>query len=286
MRLGLIAVLLVGGIYYSCSSDNNETILEQISSIESFVEARSESFESISPELFVSVIDSGDMEAPVFASTTIIEYVITDLNEQVLDAPEIPITIPFNRLIDGLATGLRQTGRGGRVLIVMSSDEAFGEIGDTRIPPNTPIFADATLVEHWQDITDLHERQIQIFLQENLLPDPMLANNSFYVFGDTLTTAAPIDSSLEIQDTSAVVTLNYLGYLLDGTIFDDRYVTQDTTVRLSQTIQGWQDVLVNFSQGWSGSMFLLPASAFGSEGYRSVPADTPVAFDFTIVGVD
>jgi len=33
-------------------------------------------------------------------------------------------------------------------------------------------------------------------------------------------------------------------------------------------------------------MFIPPLSAFGTEGYRSVPPDTPVAFDFTIVGVE
>ena len=284
MRLLLIAVVLVAVIVYSCS-EPNESILSQIESIEEFVEGRSETFTSISPELLFSVIDSGDMEAPGFSSTVMIEYIITDLDGQVLDAPESPITIQLNRLIDGLATGLSRIGRGGRVLVVMSSDEAFGEIGDSRIPANTPIFADARLVEHWENIAELHERQIQNFLQDNMLPDSIEVNNSFYVFGDTMTIAAPMDSTLVVEDTS-VITLNYLGYLLDGTIFDERYVTQDTTVRLSQTIQGWQDVLVNFSQGWSGSMFIPSSSAFGAQGYRTVPADTPVAFDFTIVSVE
>lgn len=286
MRLLLIAVVLVTVIYVSCSSGPNESILSQIESIEEFVEDRSETFTSISPELFFSVIDSGDMVLPVFGSIVMIEYIITDLDGQILDAPETPITIQLNQLIDGLVTGLNRIGRGGRVLVVMSSDEAFGDIGDSRIPPDTPIFADATLVEHWVDIGDLHERQIQTFLRENMLPDSIQANNSFYVFGDTLTISTPMDSTLVIEDTSAVVTLNYIGYQLDGTIFDDRFVTQDTTVRLSETIQGWQDVLVNYSQGWSGSMFIPPSSAFGSEGYRTVPADTPVAFDFTIVSVE
>ena len=284
MRLLLIAVVLVAVIVYSCS-EPNESILSQIESIEEFVEGRSETFTSISPELLFSVIDSGDMELPGFSSTVMIEYIITDFDGQVLDAPESPITIQLNRLIDGLATGLSRIGRGGRVLVVMSSDEAFGAIGDSRIPANTPIFADARLVEHWENIAELHERQIQNFLQDNMLPDSIEVNNSFYVFGDTMTIAAPMDSTLVVEDTS-VITLNYLGYLLDGTIFDERYVTQDTTVRLSQTIQGWQDVLVNFSQGWSGSMFIPSSSAFGAQGYRTVPVDTPIAFDFTIVSVE
>ena len=286
MRLALVAlILLITAMYYSCSSEANETILAQIESIEEFVDSRSETYVSISPELLVSVIDSGDMEVPGFSSTAIIDYIITDLDGVVLDAPESPVTIELNRLIDGIVAGLRRIGRGGRVLVVMSSDEAFGELGDSRIPSNTPIFADVTLVEHWEQIADFYERQIQNFLQANMLPDSIEINNSYYVFGDTMAIAAPMDSTLVIEDSS-VVRLNYLGYLLDGTVFDDRYVTQDTTVMLSQTIQGWQDVLVNFSQGWTGSMFIPPTSAFGSEGYRSVPPDTPVAFDFTIVGVE
>ena len=286
MRLLICAVILVTVIVCSCSSEPNESILSQIESIEEFVEGRSEPFTAISPELLFSVIESGGMERPGFTSTVMIEYIITDLDGQVLDAPEAPITIQLNRLIDGLARGLGRIGRGGRVLVVMSSDEAFGEIGDSRIPANTPIFADARLVEHWVNIAELQERQIQNFLQDNSIPDFIEVNNSFYVFGDTMTIAAPMDSTLVITNTSALVTLNYLGYQLDGTIFDDRYVTQDTTVRLSETIQGWQDVLVNFSQGWSGSMFIPSSSAFGTEGYRTVPTDTPVAFDFTIVSVE
>ncbi len=286
MRPTLLAVILLfTAMYYSCSSEANENILAQIESIEEFVESRPETFVAISPELLVSVIDSGDMEVPGFSSTAIIDYIITDLNGEVLDEPESPVTIVLNRLIDGIVTGLRRIGRGGRILIVMSSDEAFGELGDSRIPSNTPIFVDVTLVEHWVQIADFHERQIQNFLQANMLPDSLEINNSYYVFGDTMATAAPVDSTLIIEDAS-VIRLNYLGYLLDGTVFDERYVTQDTTIRLSEAIQGWQDVLVNFSQGWTGSMFIPPLSAFGAEGYRSVPPDTPVAFDFTIVGVE
>ena len=205
MRLLLIAVVLVAVIVYSCS-EPNESILSQIESIEEFVEGRSETFTSISPELLFSVIDSGDMELPGFSSTVMIEYIITDFDGQVLDAPESPITIQLNRLIDGLATGLSRIGRGGRVLVVMSSDEAFGEIGDSRIPANTPIFADARLVEHWENIAELHERQIQNFLQDNMLPDSIEVNNSFYVFGDTCllyTSPSPRDRQKSRMPSSA-----------------------------------------------------------------------------------
>lgn len=259
----------------ACGSDTNQ--VDETELLDNYVAQQSLAYTEHSSGFYYAILDSGSVDVPTTASTVIITYDLFDLDDMIIEQVDDPLTIDLDLLFDGIITGLRLIGRGGDISLVLPSTLASGSQADSRIASDMPLRIDIGLVEHYTDITDYHQRLIVDYLNTNALPDSLIAGDSYYV----LTNPGLFNA---ITDTSSV-SLNYTGYLLDGTIFDDRYSTIDTTVLLSEAIEGWQDVLVNFSLNGTGSMFIPSESAYGTEGYRSVPADTPVAFDFQITGV-
>ncbi len=253
--------------------DSEELIL-----IEDFLSDRTDAFEFVSEDLYYSIIDSGSIESPSFNSTVIINYRLYSLQEVLLDSLLEDLTIEFDLLINGIITTLPQIGRGGRMLVVMSSNQANGDLVDMRVPPNSPLFIDISLIDHYTDITEYHQRLIETYLVTNELPDSIESGDSFYV-------VEAVGSLTPVVDTS-IVSMTYVGYFLDGMIFDDRYIETDTTFVLSEAIRGWQDILVNFNLGGSGTMLIPSESAYGEAGTDLVPSDTPVLFDFSITRIE
>ena len=270
--LGLYVISLG---FLSCSSDSNNTNEEEI--LVRYVSQQSLDYTLHSTGFYYAIIDSGDFNIPTTASTVVLEYELFDLDDIIIEQVTEPLSIDLDLLFDGLITGLRLIGRSGQISLVLPSSLASGSQGDLRIEPDMPLRIEVKLIEHYTNIIDYHQRLIVEYLHTNGLPDSLTAGDSYYVQANTGLFNAVTDTS--------IVSINYTGYLLDGTIFDDRYSTTDTTVLLSEALEGWQDVLVNFYLNGSGSMFIPSESAYGSEGYQSVPSDTPVAFDFQITGV-
>lgn len=78
------------------------------------------------------------------------------------------------------------------------------------------------------------------------------------------------------------VKVYYKGYFLDGTVFDQ---STDNTVEffLTQVIQGWGIGLQLFKRGESGTLLIPSQYAYGSAGRGSIPSNTVLAFDITLV---
>lgn len=78
------------------------------------------------------------------------------------------------------------------------------------------------------------------------------------------------------------VTVNYSGYFLDAdkTVFDSN---DDTTFGLWQVIRGWQIAIPLLGKGGSGT-FLIPSEyAYGTSGQGTIPGNTVLAFDVTLI---
>ena len=277
----LVSILLSAftSIFIQCSSSTDLLDEEEMLIIE-YVNQQSIEYTQHTSGFYYAILDSGTVEEPTSNSTVIVTYDMYDLDDNLIEqiSDPDPLTIEMSRLFDGIVTGLRFIGRGGDISLILPSSLASGEQGDARLAPNMALKVDMKLIEHYVDITDYHQRIIQNYLTENGLPDTLLAGNSYYVIENP-------GFLLSITDSS-MITMNYTGYFLDGTLFDDRYATTDTSILLSNSFIGWQEVLTNFSLNGSGSMFLPSESAYGSDGSDLVPPDTPVAFDFKINAVN
>lgn len=102
-------------------------------------------------------------------------------------------------------------------------------------------------------------------------PDPQITTASGLIYEVLREAEGPKPSA------NSVVTLDYVGTLLDGTIFDSSYARgQSATFNLANTIEGFKEGVQLMSVG-SRFRFTIPAElAYGDRGTGSIigPGDT------------
>ena len=81
------------------------------------------------------------------------------------------------------------------------------------------------------------------------------------------------------------VTVAYKGYLTNGAIFDESS-SSGVTFPLSNVIEGWQEGIPLFSEGGSGILLIPSALGYGSESVGSIPENSVLIFDISLIEVD
>ncbi len=119
-------------------------------------------------------------------------------------------------------------------------------------------------------------KKIEEYLKENNLTAESTASGLHYIIEEPGSGGHP---SLKDNDE---VTVNYKGYLLDGTIFDQ---TNGTPISfgLQQVILGWQEGIPLFQKGGKGKLFIPSGLAYGTSGSGAIPPRTPIAFDVELI---
>jgi FKBP-type peptidyl-prolyl cis-trans isomerase FkpA len=84
---------------------------------------------------------------------------------------------------------------------------------------------------------------------------------------------------------NSVVTVNYKGYLTDGTVFD-RSPAGGFVTSLTKVIQGWQEGIPLFKKGGKGMLLVPSALGYGSQATASIPASSVLIFDIELVDVN
>ncbi|MDP5169994.1 MAG: FKBP-type peptidyl-prolyl cis-trans isomerase [Bacteroidia bacterium] len=125
----------------------------------------------------------------------------------------------------------------------------------------------------------------QLELDKSLIADYVAANNLvgeytsggvFYGFTKEGNTTYPT--------TANTVEVIYTGKLLDGTVFDS---SQGFPISFSlfQVIAGWQQGMVNFSEGSIGYLLIPSSLAYGRNGSGIIPPNSVLYFDIELLDV-
>lgn len=78
------------------------------------------------------------------------------------------------------------------------------------------------------------------------------------------------------------VQVNYVGKLTNGTTFDSG---TGAAFYLSQLIVGWQEGIPLIAPGGSITLYLPPTLAYGSSGSGTIPPNSNLIFEITLVAV-
>ena len=84
------------------------------------------------------------------------------------------------------------------------------------------------------------------------------------------------------------VTVNYSGWLADGTKFDssiDRGQTFDFTIGAGNVIAGWDEGVVGMRVNGTRLLVIPPSIGYGSSGNGSIPADATLTFEAQLVAI-
>lgn len=86
-------------------------------------------------------------------------------------------------------------------------------------------------------------------------------------------------------NSNSNVTVNYKGYFLDGSVFDQSS-SQGVSFNLQQVISGWTEGITYFNEGGEG-MLLIPSNlGYGSKDFNGIPGGSVLIFDIKLLKVN
>jgi FKBP-type peptidyl-prolyl cis-trans isomerase FkpA len=83
---------------------------------------------------------------------------------------------------------------------------------------------------------------------------------------------------------SSTVTVDYRGYLTDGTVFDESG-SAGLSFPLSSVIVGWQEGIPKFREGGEGMLLIPSGLGYGNEEVGSIPKNSVLLFDVRLLDV-
>lgn len=90
-----------------------------------------------------------------------------------------------------------------------------------------------------------------------------------------------------------VLTMNYTGRLVDGTVFDSNVDPKFGHVEpfkfvlgSGQVIAGWDEGLVGMKVGDKKTLTIPPEKGYGSRAVGPIPANSTLIFDVELVGIE
>jgi FKBP-type peptidyl-prolyl cis-trans isomerase FkpA len=119
----------------------------------------------------------------------------------------------------------------------------------------------------------LDHQRIADYVQANNLQGQYTSDGMFY---DILTSG-----SSHHPTTSSTVTVNYKGYLLDGTVFDQ---ATGASFSLSQVIKGWQEGIPLVGTGGQILLIIPSGLAYGGSQSGVIPPNSVLVFNVTLLG--
>ena len=84
------------------------------------------------------------------------------------------------------------------------------------------------------------------------------------------------------------ITVQYTGYLEDGTVFDGPAIHGDPVqfeLAVGSLIQGWTDGMPGMKVGGIRRLIIPPDLAYGAAGRGQIPPDATLTFDIELVSI-
>ncbi|MGA2400525.1 MAG: FKBP-type peptidyl-prolyl cis-trans isomerase [Syntrophobacteraceae bacterium] len=83
-----------------------------------------------------------------------------------------------------------------------------------------------------------------------------------------------------------MVTVNYRGSLLDGTLFDSSYTRgKPSEVRVDGVVKGWTEALEHMKTGSKWEVFVPPELAYGARQYNQIPPNSTLIFEIELLSI-
>ncbi|NQV78798.1 MAG: FKBP-type peptidyl-prolyl cis-trans isomerase [Lutibacter sp.] len=86
-------------------------------------------------------------------------------------------------------------------------------------------------------------------------------------------------------NSNSNVTVNYKGYYLNGTVFDQSN-SEGISFNLQQVIAGWTEGITYFNEGGEGILLIPSQLGYGSNNYNGIPGGSVLVFDIKLLKVN
>ena len=124
------------------------------------------------------------------------------------------------------------------------------------------------------------QKEIHDFLVEKGWKDNAIAlsdSSVWYIIDEPGT-------GIDFPNSSSTVTVDYEGFLLDGTKFDSSIDRgQPFTSSLQNVIEGWRTGIPKFKKGGKGKLFITSEAGYGNSRQGSIPRNSVLYFEIELL---
>lgn len=222
----------------------------------------------------------GSAEKPNSESYLTLNYEGRLLDGTVFDGTNgSPVTFdfPVSGLIDGWQEGIPQFGKGGKGKLIVPPNLGYGDREVGFIPASSILVFDIELIDFAQEppMPEDYSEEIEAYIQENKMGEFEKTESGLYM--------QIKNEGGEKPTLDHFLTLEYKGYLFDGTVFDGTDGEPITfSFPLGQTIEGWREGIPNIGKGGNGVLIIPPHIGYGDRASGDIPANSVLVFEITI----
>jgi len=186
-----------------------------------------------------------------------------------------PIKFVLNSgsFIKGTDEGIVGMKTGGVRTMIIPSALAYGEAGIGFIPPST----DLKVVVELLDVKDKVDAKMWD-----------VDSTLFKTTPSGLKYAIITQGKGPAVEAGKVVTVQYSGYLIDGTLFDSS-VERDEPIQFvvgqGQVIPGWDEGMLLLKKGDKARFIIPPQLGYGDMQLEKIPANSTLIFDTEIIDI-
>lgn len=224
-------------------------------------------------------IEPGDGDKPQTGDVVSVHYTGKLLDGTVFDSSvgrqPFGLILGAGQVIPGWDEGIAMLNEGGKAMLIVPPDLAYGERGAGGvIPPDATLMFDVELVNNFGTTPAAPTEVDEGDYSET---DSGLQFFDFTVGdGDT-------------PESGQTVSVHYTGWLPDGTKFDsslDRGNPISFALGQGQVIPGWDEGISTMQVGGKRQLVIPPDLAYGEGGYGSViPPDATLIFEVELADV-
>lgn len=185
--------------------------------------------------------------------------------------------------IAGLREGLMLMNEGGESKIIIPSNLAFGGTDYGIIPPYSTLIYDVELLDVISDPAEHEQQLLNAYIEENELTGIEPTSSGLYYIEQEAGTG-------DLPGEDDIVSVHYVGRLLDGRVFDQSESDNPLVVDMSST-----NVIPGFIEGLSKmrengkAMIIVPWDlGYGSDGSSEgiIPPYSTLVFDLEVIDIE
>ena len=222
-------------------------------------------------------VEPGAGSQPKLGDVVEVHYTGTLTNGKVFDSSydrgrPIRFALGMAQVIPGWDEGIAMMKPGGKAVLVIPPDLAYGEVGaGDVIPPNSTLIFDVELVS----------------VQPGAPAAPTAVDEAKFEEADNgLKYADLVVGSGEGVKSGQELVVDYTGWIQDGPKFDssiDRGEPFTFTVGTGQVIPGWDQGLIGMQVGGKRQLVIPPELAYGEAGAGNViPPNSTLVFEIEL----
>jgi peptidylprolyl isomerase len=200
-------------------------------------------------------------------------YVKNSLGSSKMHNRPVKFRLGSSQFIRGVDEGIEGMKTGGKRTIIVPSYLAYGEQGMGPVPPN----ANLKVVIELVDTKEIQEAKIW---DADTTKTKTTSSGLKYIILE--------EGSGDQPEPGDVVSVNYSGYLMDGTKFDssvDRDEPFVFTLGKGMVIKGWDEGIALLKEGGKAKLIIPPVLAYGERPNGPIPANSTLIFDVELVEI-